>query len=627
MPDTDRLYALSGTHTERWLGEVAGRGMLITDPVVAMLWYLEREREGLFSVTGHVSDDHGASWQALEPSTLLADTEHALVQREHLPGPEGRPGAALLRRALTVEAAVWLDGRIRYVEPDDPFQDQPPTPSLESWQRGGQIWALTLGTVPDEDLCTHLAAQYVAPQPDGPGLLMSGARNTLDALALADAPADTDLPSLMGALRYLAPLNYAMETGQVRARSEQAQQRLLDHLVARHPQTAAVARTHPDVRHPAQQAARAFLLRLATIEPEGEESLVHNAVRSFTDALAAAENVQSSTAAQAAPGDPGPDMVPGYPRVLANDQLAAAQWRQISPTAHRDAELAMNWFANAEIRLAQVSAAADPTLPTSPQEAQARQHRSRVEYELDELNSRHALLMHASVLTDAESAAATATRDVIGTTARDTEAAPGGFTPAAHGAFMTQVNSAEDRIAHILGEQRQLTRDALHRIVPKITSHQGLNQLRAQLIDHSGLGFDAYKRAWNATGDTARTLEDLEARYRSHSGGIGHPPVTIEQVELARTAAKDAETYFAELKTSRPVTMSAVRALDGVAGLKPSAPESISARAARIAEQSRRRTQLESTGAPALPGSTRPLDARQQAALPQAPRASGVRLT
>ena len=366
-----------------------------------------------------------------------------------------------------------------------------------------------------------------------------------------------------------------------------------------------MAEAHPDPHHPAQQAARAYLNRLSFIGAQGEERLLTGAADAFVEELTAAEAVQQPAAAASDGDSLEPAAIPGYPKHLEGDLQAAAQWRLNSPAARRAADQAMANLAHAATRLTEASAAADTEQPAGPQESQAtRQHTDRYQ-ELDELNARHALLMHASVMAEAEAAGETAGHDAIaaaqGTEDIRTRPRTTGEMWASHEAFMAQVNAAKDRIAQTLGVQRQLTRDALHRLFPQTVGSRGLHQLRAQLIDHSGLGFAAYNQAWRAIGDTAQTLEYLETRYRSGTVEPGRPPVTAEQVEQARTTAHDASRDFDDLKRSQPLTLRAVKALDGVAGLDPSSTDSIAARAAKITAQSSRRRALPSTAAAAHP--------------------------
>lgn len=626
MPDTNRLYALSSTHTHPWLSDTAGPGLLIHDPIVAMRWYLTHEREENLAVTAHVSDDDGATWQDLPPGELLPDAERALVEHAQKPRTGDRRAAPVLRDALAGEAADWLDHRMRYVQPDDPSPYRPPTPTPSSWRRGGQIWALALGTIPHEQVLDHLKAQYADPPPEGPQWARAGARDTLEALALADDPTGAGIDELLSALRHMRQLTSGAELGQLSARAQEAQHRLLDQLVTRHPRTAPVAGAHPDPQHPAHQAARTYLHRLSHIAPSGEESLLNDAAEAFTQALAAAEAARPPATEGPATGSPEPSAIPGYPKHLEGDLQAAAQWRLISPAAQRAADRTMISLAHAATALAQARADTAPRR-FGPRENQALRLYTDLDQELSHLNGLHALLMHAHVLAGAEAAAVTATHHAIATATQQTENAPrprtGSQLVAGHEKLMAQVNAAEDRIAHTLGAQRQVVRDALYRNFPQIGSSAGLNRLRAQLIDHSGLGFDAYHQAWRAMSDTARTLERLESGYRSGIVEFGRPPVTAEQVEQARTAAGQAAAYFTELRASRWLTLTAIRVLDGVAGLEPSSSsDSVAARAARITQQSRRRTQT----APARRSGTA-TDQRHQTHSPQGRQGSGLRLS
>ncbi|MDQ1005840.1 hypothetical protein QFZ82_000325 [Streptomyces sp. V4I23] len=247
------------------------------------------------AVAGHVSYHGGATWRPLHPRELLADTESTLLRAAQAPGEAARRTAALLRDALDVEAADWIDARIRYVQPDDPFPYPVETPDLAAWERGGQIWALTLGTIPHETVLAHLAAQYADPQPDGPEQMRTGARDTLKALSLAETPEGADLNNLLEGVARLNRLTFGFEIGQLRALAEDAQRSIEDHLLTRLPRTAAVAASHPDPLHPAQQAARAYINRLALIGPDGEEHLRADARQSLTAALAATENTPEPT--------------------------------------------------------------------------------------------------------------------------------------------------------------------------------------------------------------------------------------------------------------------------------------------------------------------------------------------
>jgi hypothetical protein len=593
VSDTDRLYALSSTYNNPWWPHDAGPGLLINDAVVGMRWYLTHEREENLSVAGHVSDDDGAHWRPLLPRELLADAERAVERAAAISGGESRRTAAVLRDALAAEAADWLDHRMRYVEPDDPTPYWPETPTLQAWERGGQIWALTLGTVPPPEVLEHLTAQYADPQPEGPDLLHGGALQTLSALALADEPDRADPAELLSALAHLKELTFGFEVRQLSTLAEDAQQSIMDHLITRLPATAAVAEAHPDPRHPAQQAARAYATRLSLIGIDGEEHRLADAAHSLNQALAAA---QWSTPAPDADASTKPPAIPGYPKHLPDDLQAAAQWRLLSPAARRQAEQTMSHLVQAATALTQARAAAEPNQPRSTRESETLHTHNNLHEHLNDLTARHALLMHASVLADAEAAAVPAAHAAILAAAQTADTMPRPSTAAElaadHKAFMAQVNVAEDRIAQTLGTQRQLTRDALHRIFPQVVDSSSQHRLRTQLVEHSGLGLDAYNGAFRALRDTERTLESLEAGYQGDTVEFGRPPVDAEQVEAARAAVQRAESRFDDVQTSRPLTLRALKALKGAAGLEPSDPDTVAARAARIAAQSRERTLL-----------------------------------
>ncbi|MGP3953483.1 hypothetical protein [Streptomyces sp. 7N604] len=592
MSDTDRLYALSSTYTHPWL-DADGPGLLINDPVLAMRWYLTHEREQYLAVTGHVSHDAGATWQPLAPHQLLADAEQHLGS-----AAQTATGATqLLHRALQAEAAEWIDARIRFFQPDGPRPWLPETPELSSWQRGGQIWALALGTVPDTAVMAHLASLYTDPQPEGPGLMQAAARDTLTALALADDPQGAQLGELIRAWRLLERLTFGSEAGQVDGRARAAQQTLMGHLISHHPDTAPVIVAYADPAHPAHQAARFYLRPLAQIGA-GEESLLADARAAFDDALQEADAIPAPAPATAAtPTDPEqqPPAIPGYPKPLLDDLQAAAAWRLRSPAARRAAERIMEDLTHATGRLAEVTAHRDLAQPPTSDERAAQDHaaswRNYYQDRLAELDAQHAMLMHASILADAEEAATPATHELIIAASQATErsAQPGEHPRQTHQAFMAEVEAGERRIADVLAEQRQLTRDALHNLFPKLTGRQGLHTLRTQLIEHSGLGIDAYTRAYDAIGQAGRRLRELEANHQSGYVEFGRQPVTGEQVEQARADVENAEQRFADLRASRPPTLRAVKVLDGVAGMEPSASGSLAARAARIKTPSRER--------------------------------------
>ncbi|MER6452774.1 hypothetical protein ABT270_09115 [Streptomyces sp900105245] len=593
MPDTDRLYALSSVYNHPWLSGPDGPGLLINDPIVAMRWYLTNEREENLAVTGHVSDDDGATWRPLLPRELMADAGRALAAMADDGGPQARQSAGVLRDALAAEAADWLDHRLRYVQPDDPTPYRPDEPSPESWQRSGQIWALALGTLPDEDVLRHLTARFTAPQREGAALLRTGAAEMLAALALAEAPAHGEAAQLLPALGLLNRMAFGFETGQLDTLAEDAQRRILDHLVTVHPATAPVAAAHPEPGHGANEAARAYLRRLSLIGPAGEPRLLDDAAAALTEAVTAAEQQPRpapapSTTAMEAPA------IPGYPKRLEGDLQAAAQWRLISPAARRAAEQTMARLARATTVLAEATAAADADQPASPQEDAALLAHRSLHQELDELTARHALLMHASVLADAEAAAEPAEHAAVVAAAQATEGQRPPSTAAemaaARDAFMAHVNGVEDRIAATLAEQRRLTREALQRIFPYAVTSTGRHTVRRNLLENSGLSLDAYTQASRAIGESARKLQSVEAAYRSGAVSFGRPPVSHHDVEQARAALQRAEARFADMRISRPNTVRALKALDGAAHRDPSPPEAPAARAARIAAQSRERS-------------------------------------
>ncbi|MER6434177.1 hypothetical protein ABT272_41865 [Streptomyces sp900105245] len=445
MPDTDRLYALSSVYNHPWLSGPDGPGLLIHDPVVAMRWYLTNEREENLAVTGHVSDDNGATWRPLRPRELMADAGQALTATAHDGDPQTRQSASILRDALAAEAADWLDHRLRYVQPDNPTPYRPDEPSPESWRRGGQIWALALGTRPDEDVLRHLTARFTTPQTEGATLLRTGAAEMLDALALAEAPAHGESAQLLAALGLLNRMAFGFETGQLDTLAEDAQRSILDHLVTVHPATASVAEAHPEPGHGANMAARAYLRRLSLIGTDGEPRLLDDAAAALAEAVTAAEQQPRPAPAPSATAMEAP-AIPGYPKHLEGDLQAAAQWRLISPAARHTAEQTMDRLARATSTLAQATAAADVHEPVSPQQDAALLSHRSLHQELEELTARHALLMHASVLADAEAAAEPAQHAaVVAAAAQATEAQPRPSTAAEMAAARRRLHGPRER--------------------------------------------------------------------------------------------------------------------------------------------------------------------------------------
>jgi hypothetical protein len=501
-----RLCGLSSTYTDYRLAGEPGFSLLIGDPVLAMRWYFTHEREEGLAVEGRVSDDNGVTWRLLPVRELFADAERALPSARH---------AGLLRDALADDAADWLDVRIRFVPPDDPTQWRPGVPGLDAWWRGGEIWALEMNAVPNEALITRLADQYTNPLPEGEGValpegegaglaedsephgegtdaLREGSREMLATLALAEAPGTAAVHDLLAAFRPVEMLSYASAIGQLRDRVDQAMERLLNHLVTRVPETADAVAAHPDPGHPVHRAARIYLRRLAHAgDGSGrQQDLLARARQALADAVAAPEIVP--VADDVAAVEPAASAVWGFPRQVTDLQAAAA-WRTMSPLASQDAERSMADLVRAEDWLLQAAAEAGSWVegrPRDPErarafdrlspglqrlearhartgEADARENCTYFRQWLQELDARHALLMHATVLADARAAAATAKQQTViaaSTLAQTSaETAPprtAGEVWAKHEAFMAQVTAAEKRIDQTLEVQRQATRDA-----------------------------------------------------------------------------------------------------------------------------------------------------------------------
>ncbi|WP_443059180.1 transposase [Streptomyces sp. NBC_00435] len=231
--------------------------------------------------------------------------------------------------------------------------------------------------------------------------------------------------------------------------------------------------------------------------------------------------------------------------------------------------------------------------PRDPEEADAFEAREYFEKRLDDLNARHCVLMHGSVLDEAEAAAEQAKHQAFVAAAQATlpliPRTTAAETQADHDAFEAHITAAETRIDQALGEQRQHARDALHRHFPHAAESTGMHQVRIQLMDRAGLGLDAVNRAYQAIGDTSRDLDDLKSRQASGRVEFGRPRVTADQVAEATRRHTHARQRFDDLRVSRPQTLAALNALDRARVLDPSGSEGIAARAARIAAQSRER--------------------------------------
>ncbi|RNG38006.1 hypothetical protein [Streptomyces botrytidirepellens] len=589
MPDTDRLYALSSTYTNPWWPGESGPSLLIHDPVLATRWYLTHEREQNRSVAAQVSTDGGKTWQPLPAHALMADAENVLATAAQAPAEATRRLTALVQDAMAAEAAEWLDHRIRFVPlTNHTGMDRPQTPAIASWQRGGQIWALALGTVPSDTVLTQLAAQYTAPQPEGPDKLRAAAQEILDALALVQAPEEAEIPSLLEAFRRLARLTSGPETGQLQGRAETAAHRILDHLATRLPETAAAAAARPDPQHPVHQAVRTYLQHLAHIGrlPGADQDLMADAREALTEALA--EGDTTPTAALAPQPRPA---LPGYPKILT-DLEAAAAWRLISPTGHQEAAESMEQLVQMSVTLTEVTSKHGQPPPYF-------QHwHTACQKHLNELNSRHALLMHATVLAEAE-VAADAAKQMAARIATEPPLLPdpGGRPRTAEAiqeAYMEEVNAVDQA----LNEQRQLTRDAMHHLFPHAVGTSGLHLLREKLIHNSGLDSGTYERALQAVGDAQRELGARQSRLNSGYRESGSVPMTTEHVEHARTEFHNVKRRHDDLLVSLLVGTRAMKALERVVDLPPSKPDGIAARTARIAAQICQRSRAPAAIAP-----------------------------
>ncbi|MEU6325467.1 hypothetical protein [Streptomyces sp. NPDC047009] len=549
MPDSDRLYALASTYTSpRWDG--AGPGLLIDNPVTAMRWYLSYEREENLAVTTRVSGDGGATWQPLPLATLWAQAHDYLANNDSVPGRNSPVQTTHLINAVVVETAGWLDHRMRYVTPDDPF---PATrlgaPGLADWERGGVIFALVLGELPDQQVLAHLVARYTKPYPDGVKRLLSAARRTLKSLDAAQHGSATPTAELLQELEWLQQFTFGGAMGQLRESIQGVQRSLIDELARRLPDT-------PD--------------------PQWDADATLNLYRRLRTTLAADSTNSDADGDEQAPASP----MPGYPVVL-DDLAAAAAWRLQSPLAHRDARITMARLAEDEADAAELAA-------TEPG-----QHRRAFYWdELAKMDARHALLMHGHTLRAAHEAVRPAVLNA-GIEAHKALAPsyPADY-PAIQSEFTARVDEAERQIHQVLDEQRQLTRDALERLTRR-TNMRGsgdLRQLRPALLLHYGhhlSPFDdrAFERAQTRV-DTARDrLHDLEPRYNSPHISLGSQHVTEEELREAKTTFDQAYKDLHALRRSWPVTMHAVNALESVRDLAPSPPDDTVARIERLAQK------------------------------------------
>ncbi|MFD4243635.1 hypothetical protein ACFWP3_18865 [Streptomyces sp. NPDC058525] len=593
MPDTSRLYALTSTYTGPWWPSEPGPSFLINDPVMAMRWYLDNEREQNLAVALRSStDDDGATWNPLPPGELWAHTLQHLDDTAQTADESGQRDAAALRAQVETDAATWIDHRIRFVEPDDPSPYRPATPALFSWQRGGDVWALALGTVPPDPVLDQLVARYTDPQREGPVQARAAARETLAALATARSPADAAVPELLQAYQRLELLTFT--AGQLTYLTHAAQDRLLGELATRLPETAEAIASHPDPQHPVHQATRTYLHQLARLGPHPAPET--RELCESRDRLAAA----TGAGLEAAPPVPAEQSaLPGYPQLMSDIEAAAA-WRARSPKARHDAEMYMEDLVRAHTRLvaAHATAAAQGVhwlggRPRDPDEAAALQTRDYFVGQLERMNAHHSVLMHGAVLAEAEAAAEQARHQAVVAAAQATlprtPRTTVAETEADHEAFMAHVTTAEARVDQALGEQRQHARDALHRHFPKAGGSYGMH-VRTRLLDRSGLGLDAYNRAYQAMGQTGRRLDQLERRMAGGAVEFGQERVTPEQVAEAAKRHSDAKQHFEDLGVSLPATLAALNALDRARELPPSGPAGTAARSAQITAQSRERT-------------------------------------
>ncbi|MET8682199.1 hypothetical protein ABZW18_32660 [Streptomyces sp. NPDC004647] len=486
---------------------------------------------------------------------------------------------ATLRTALLADTAEWLDARMRHLESDDPTAYWAEQPSLNSWQRGGHIWATTLRTVPDAALLGHLAARYSDPQPEGPALLRAAATDALGALAIAADPASTEMSELGRAWRMLDRLTFTTGADQVIQPARSARDALLDHLLSRHrhPETATVLATPPDAHgeHPAREAARAYLTRLNRIGPAVDADLLNDIRADFDDTLRELDDAQPPRDAPApAPAAPVVGAVPGFPVQLGSDLQAAAAWRAKVPTARHEAEKTQGALTRAADALTEITAHHAPEQPLPlPQ----RQSRDRIMDQCNDLRStltnldaQHAALTYLSVLADAEHAAESALALVI-TTEHEKRARPtaGRYTREENDAWGAALEAGERAITDIVSAQRRLTRDALHRLFPRQAGPDGGRALRRQMIDNAGLGGEEFQRVYDRIPIARRHLDQLQRSYNSPHVEFGKAPVTAAQVDQAREHLKHTEHRFENLRRDRPATLRAVRLLEAVMELKP----------------------------------------------------------
>jgi hypothetical protein len=614
---TDRLYALSGSYTSFYAADTVGPSLLISDPTVALRWFLTHEREGDLAVAMQVSDDAGATWRLLPTRQLHEDVELVLADARRDPDVPRRRVGARLQDALDREAAEWLDARIGFAPPEEPVPPAFDVPEAGAWERAGRAWVLAMDALPSEAVLGQLTARYATARTspwgqqgldEGLVALRAAARQTLVALIIADTGVGTVFERLLAAAD-LDRLAFALSFGisQLRGRAKDSRDGLVDSLAAQFEETAALAAEHPNPTDPVRQGVREYILRIArsTAWTGTQQSAPGDALAELGEAVArAAQQAASLPAGPAAA--PRPDAVPGFPRHLP-DLHAAVAWRGVSPAARRDAELAEADLAAAGTRLAAAMAehGTQPgtAQPRSPEEQTARETHAAAEQQVAELTARHAALMHGSILADAEEAVQKAEHQAIVNAVQAT--LPPASSPRStvaevlqeHEALQEHFNAAKAQIDAVLDEQRQLARDALHRLLPEAAGEWGMEQLRTVLIGYSGLSMDAVAEAELAATAAAREASDLQSRL-NQPAAPGEQPVASERVAAARARSGRAEERLSDLTTSRPVTLRALKALRSTQDLPPSETilAQVAQRAARIVAQSRQRTGHPPTG-------------------------------
>ncbi|WP_326581775.1 hypothetical protein OIE69_44125 (plasmid) [Actinacidiphila glaucinigra] len=549
-----RLYALTSITTHPWGDDTPGPKMLIRDPLVATQWYLRIESEEVYAVSAQVSDDQGATWRPLLPSELLQDAHRHLS--------DALAGQRDSRRALVAEAAAWLDRRMRFVQPDDPVQWIPSRPSVQGWRTGGDVWAMAMGTVPNDDVLSHLAATYSHRHTVGAKLVRRGARKILAALALGQNPSAGGSDVLLRAWRVLHRAATHVEAGQVNASARAGQDRILAHLATHHPERAA-------------DVAKLRVLRpVAGVDEAGDPPVRNRAAQNGAAGGQAAGTVE-----------PGEAVMPGYPKAFPDDLQAAAAWRQLSPKAARAADLAMDDLSRASHQLNRLT---HPETGMAPQEDLtedgARGWFNACCVHLAELDAEHAMLMYAHLLASARDEAKPALHR-LGVAAAEATAGLG--VDEGNRQFSERLRAIETGIDETVAAQAQLARNALHRCIPQIKPTIGWRSLLEQrLIRKPGLGPDAFEMTWRTLRRFENDLDVLTRRAQAKREG---DLVTPEQLQDAQSRVTRLRGDVAALRTSMPTTRRALKALQDVMELAPTDTFSVAARLSKIIADSQKR--------------------------------------